>query len=276
MSDDNVIDLAQRAGYKTVGFVDTPTSGRVIQVAEDCHNLGRVGIIRGAHGVGKTQALREHARRHGRGVVFVTLNSTTTTVGGTLGQIALAAHRIAPSQGELEHPQAWVRYRGFSIFLALERFFERLIEEARNPLLVIDEAQHCNAAALDVLRDFTDLGLCGLIVAGNPRLFDPRLGRMTEIDFAPLLSRAYHRLDLPAATQGDIDAILDAHEIKGRDARALMHECAARGAIRQIVFVIEKARTIAAGRTPSYQHLKSSLETTGPAAGVPARRGRSR
>ena len=276
MTGANVIDLGQRQHHKTVGFIDTPTSGKVIQVAEECHKPGRVGIIRGAHGVGKTESLREHARRAGRDVVLVTLNSTTTTVGGTLGQIAVAAHRIAPWQGELDHPNAVVRYRAVKIFRGLERFFERLIGEARNPLLVIDEAQHCNAAALDVLRDFTDTGLCGLVVAGNPRLFDPRRGRMTEVDFAPLLSRAYHRLELPAATQGDIDAILDAHEIKGRDARSLMHECAARGAIRQIVFIIEKARTIAAGRTPSYQDLKSSLETTGPAAGVWARRGKSK
>src|SRR3546814_17977424 len=85
---------------------------------------------------------------------------------------------------------------------------------------------------------------CGLVIAGNDSLFDALRGRMEAAAYGALLSRAHHVIDRPEPLPEDVAAVLEAHRIKGAEARKLLAHHAAAGGLRQLFQNVQKAREL--------------------------------
>jgi len=254
------------------GPIETPTFRKIASVIEDCHTRDRLAIIRTAPGIGKTFGLKHYAESHPCDVAMITLKSTTRRLTGGL-QAACAGVAETWRWYHDEQP------RGISYAYtgAISNTIQRMCQEIRGDggrlLLIVDEAQHAIPDLLDEFRALYDQGLFGLIVSGNHELFDSRRGRMATADFGPLLSRADHVLDIPAAPADDINTVLDTYRIAAKESRALLESCAAAGGLRQMIKVIEKAQEISGAPLVGLKHLKAAAASTG-LSGLRRHRGR--
>jgi len=257
-------------------WIDTPTSRQILHLLQCCQSEGTLGIVRGGFGIGKSHCFGHYAGRHERDVLFVTLDPTAGSLTAGLGAIAEIAGRLAPWSGLHGAAERLISYRHFAVFRALQRFFEDLHDNGLRPLLIVDEAQHARPDLLDALRDFSDRQLCGLVIGGNYRLFDPRRGRGRDADFGALQSRAVHFLELPHPTDADISAVLNAYGVRGGGAHALLQDRAATGGLREIINIIRKARLLSRGGTVGDREIKAAAATTGSGGRSVTRRGRSK
>ena len=179
-------------------WVDTPSSRQVIAALGYAQREGDIAVIHGGTGVGKTAAARRYARL-GEEVWIAVMSPSANRLRPCLQQVAYACDLPYLAGGA---------YR-MEIELAARLYGTR-------GLLVIDEAQHLGQPQLDSLRGLYDETGCGLALLGNDR-FGRRISCAPE--FAALASRVGARLHLPAATAGDVDALLDAWGIGGATAR---------------------------------------------------------
>jgi len=232
-------------------------------VLADCHAHGRLAVIRTGVGMGKTRAAETYAAEHDAEVALLTLGPTSRSP--TPGLTALHAALADVSEAALNRQPS--RLRNVTYSFAIQQHIERVCEDlmdARDRLLVVvDEAQYARPDLLDAFRHLFDRGLFGLVLAGNPRLFDPRRGRTEAADFGALLSRAYHVFDAPAPTPADVAAVADAYGIAGAEEQALLARCAAAGGLREMLQVIEKAYAVAAGPRVTLKYLKAAAGSTG-------------
>lgn len=255
--------LSIRPELPRPGLVETETYGNARYVLSDCHAHGRLGVIRTGVGMGKTHAADTYAAEHDNEVALLALGPTTRSP--TPGLTALHAAIGVVWEGALNRQAT--RLRNLTYSFAVQEHVERLCEDlldARGRLLVVvDEAQYARPDLLEAFRYFFDRGLFALVLSGNHRLFDPRRGRSEAADFGALLSRAYHVLDVPAPTPGDVAAVAEAYGIAGAEEQALLARSAAAGGLREMIQVIEKACAVAAGPRVTLKHLKAAAGSTG-------------
>jgi hypothetical protein len=255
--------LPFRPQLPTPGLVETQTYANIRFVLSDCHAHGRLAVIRTGVGMGKTRAAESYVAEHDRDVVHLTLGPTTRSVTPGLAALFTAVARLWEQVLHRHHAQPTYLSYPFAIQELIERLCEDILNARGRLLLIVDEAQYARPDLLDAFRHLHDRHLFGLVLAGNPRLFEPRRGRTETADFGALLSRAYHVLDVPAPTAGDVAAVADAYGITGADERALLSRSAAAGGLREMVQVIEKAHAVAAGPRVMLKHLKAAAGSTG-------------
>ena len=184
-------------------------------------------MIHGGTGVGKTAAARRYARL-GEEVWIAVMSPSANRLRPCLQQVAYACDLPYLAGGA---------YR-MEIELAARLYGTR-------GLLVIDEAQHLGHPQLDSLRGLYDETGCGLALLGNDR-FGRRISCAPE--FAALASRVGARLHLPAATAGDVDALLDAWGIGGATARKEARGLAAPpGGLRKLAKALKRG-VLASGK----------------------------
>src|SRR3546814_18743500 len=99
---------------------------------------------------------------------------------------------------------------------------------------------------------------CGLVIAGNDSLFDALRGRMEAAAYGALLSRAHHVIDRPEPLPEDVAAVLEAHRIKGAEARKLLAHPPSAGGIRKLSQIVQKTRELSDGAPPTPQQLKAA------------------
>src|SRR3546814_1480186 len=88
-------------------------------------------------------------------------------------------------------------------------------------------------------------------------------GRMEAAAYGALLSRAHHVIDRPEPLPEDVAAVLEAHRIKGAEARKLLAHHAAAGGLRKLFQIVQKARELSDGAPPNLLQLKAAAGSTG-------------
>lgn len=132
-------------------FKMTGISERVINIIACCQAIGKVGVVCGDAGVGKTMAINEYKRNNPDTSVIITINPCFASIVG-VNELLAEAFRIQEKASR-------------RIYLEV---LNRL--EGSNKVLIIDEAQHLTPRVLDYLRSITDKTHTGMVFIGNTEL----------------------------------------------------------------------------------------------------------
>jgi DNA transposition AAA+ family ATPase len=129
-------------------------------------------------------------------------------------------------------------------------------------LVIIDEAQHLQAAALEMLRSLSDRHQVGLALVGNESVY-ARLqgGEKKQAHFAQLYSRVGMRVTQARSRPQDVDAILAAWGVEDAEqARTLRAIAAKPGGLRGLTKCLRLAGMLAAGDggPPSIHHIRAA------------------
>lgn len=167
-------------------FVPTLAAKRGMEVMQFAHVEGEINVIFGAAGLGKTQMLKEYARRNSSAVLIEVDPSCTPKV---------LLRKIAESVGATA--------RGINNEL-LDSIVSKLKGSER--LLMVDEAELLSTRSLEFIRRIHDLSGIGVVLAGMPRLLVNLKGKNNEL--AQLYSRVGFACDLGNALPDDDLALL--------------------------------------------------------------------
>lgn len=200
--------MKDRHDYRTT--IPTRTHAILCDAVSTCLTLGRMSIVRGAAGIGKSYAVEmiEEAFTQGEDEVLVLTASTATG-----GAVTKFFGRALVTLGIL----------GNGAVDPMERF-ERYVMHSYpfrghgpRKVLVIDECQHLKANVIEELRYIYDRGFkarqfdpslpaFGLCLVGNGH-FLTRGGRAERAAFESLLSRAPIEWDLDRPDETEIAAL---------------------------------------------------------------------
>lgn len=228
-------------------FVHTPTAKRIVaalnyaQVAED------IAVIYGAAGVSKSSTLR-HYRDNWPNVWLVTMKPATSGVVPALEEICEAMNLSASGGARRMSREITKRVAG------------------THGLLLIDEAQHLSVAALDQIRSIHDDTSIGIALVGNTGVFSRMAGGRNADQLDRLYSRIGKRLKLDRATDGDINALIDAWGVTDAKCKPTLMEIARRpGALRTFTKVLRLASMSAAaeGRPVCCEDVKAASRELG-------------
>lgn len=178
--DRKVDELIERDKAKVVeakynaAFVPTLAARRGMEVMAFAHVEGEINVIYGSAGLGKTQMLKEYARRNSSAVLIEVDPSCTPKV---------LLRKIAEVVG--------ANARGVNNEL-LDSIVSKLKGSER--LLMIDEAELLSTRSLEFIRRIHDLTGVGVVLAGMPRLLINLKGKNNEL--AQLYSRVGFACDL--------------------------------------------------------------------------------
>ncbi|HEY9538612.1 MAG TPA: ATP-binding protein [Kiloniellaceae bacterium] len=262
MSD--VIEFRPKAGAS--GVIATPTHEEITHALRECHSESLLAVIRGGFGVGKTHTLERYVAAHECDAAMVTFSPSTRSLTAGLGAACKAVGQLWEWHFSQSAPvTSYTTGSAHAARLALERFCREIAEEGGRVLLILDEAQHARLDLLEELRAIHDMKACacGLVIAGNDSLFDALRGRMEAAAYGALLSRAHHVIDRPEPLPEDVAAVLEAHRIKGAEARKLLAHHAAAGGLRKLFQIVQKARELSDGAPPNLLQLKAAAGSTG-------------
>jgi DNA transposition AAA+ family ATPase len=235
-------------------FVSTLDAKRMMQRFDMALNMGRMILIGGQPGLGKSAACRQYAIDNNR-VWLATMDKTINSVPAMLGEILAAM--------------------GESSFRGIPRDLHRKIVskaiEAKG-LIIVDEAQHLNDASIEALRAINDTTRqhgkgVGIAIVGNDGVY-ARVGSTgTKAEFAQVSSRFAHRTWLQEPDPRDVvaisQAIADANrEIIGKAELDFLKGVAARpGGLRNVEMTFESALLLAIGTNQplALEHLQGAF-----------------
>lgn len=226
-------------------WVETPTSLDIQDALRYAQITPTISLIYGGAGVSKTTTAKRYAETHG-------------------GHAQYGWESIPRSQGRVYYVSAakWVRtpvaiLQAISVAVGagdahayrndqLAKVILGVLNQG--DLLIVDEAQHMEPDALDGIRYFHDEGGIGVAYLGNEEVYTRINGRTRKATFAQLSSRVGMRLHIELPTAGDVDGILEAWGVSGKQAREFAHRVALRpGALRSLTQVLRQSRVLAAG-----------------------------
>ncbi len=221
-------DRTRALAPKAPGFLNTPTAQAILATLEHAQYMPEFVVITGSPGVGKTSAGRAYAQRN-TNVWLVTAEPTMSTPRAVLEELAEAIG--VPSRGMSTQQ--------------LSRSLTKRMTGSQG-LILIDEAQHLTSQTLDQLRMFYDLADIGIGLMGNEAVHARLEGGARAAQFAQLFSRVGMRLARPRALKGDIEQLMDAWDIAGKEERAMLLAIAKRpGALRNLTKVLRMAHMLA-------------------------------
>lgn len=171
---------------KKLPFHYTSVAKKIVEIATICHLDGEIGVCYGEAGVGKTEAVREYAKR----------NPDAILIEADLGYTP------------------WVLFQELSKKLGTEStgsihdMFERVIARLHDSgrLIIVDEAEHLPYRALELLRRVYDKAGVGILLVGMPRLIANLRGSKEQY------TQLYSRVGVAAKLEG----------LKAQDARELV------------------------------------------------------
>jgi len=144
-------------------FVKTSIAHQIMMVCSRAWSMPTVGLVITPTGLGKTSALREVKRTHGRRCIYVQAGQMMRTPLGLLGELALQLNVSVPPTtcGSAIYQQVRSRLAGM--------YAKGL---ADSPLVLIDEATTLTPGALNMLRNLHDDPACrpGIVLADTWRL----------------------------------------------------------------------------------------------------------
>lgn len=205
-------------------WADTPTGARILAALRYAQMAADIAIVYGGAGVGKTHAIR-HYQASAPNVWHATMTPASSSVATSLEEI-----------GET----LGVRENGGGAARLHRQIVKKLM--GTGGLLVVDEAQHLNVAALDQLRSIHDATSVGIAIVGNEKLY----ASMTGGNRAPYLDRLFSRIGkrvrVMRSTDSDIAEMIEAWGIEDAKTRKQLIEIAEQpGALRGLTKVLRLA-----------------------------------
>lgn len=172
--DDAVTDFLKREAEKRIKpklqfkFAKTTTARHVHEVCRLAHIDSDIGVVCGDAGLGKTEAVRNYAKRQH-------------------SVILIEAHLGYTARNLFQELHKRVGYDG--IPGNINKLFNDIVEKLTDSgwLIIIDEAEHLPYKALELLRRVHDKAGIGVVLCGMPRLVSNLRGKKGE--YAQLYSR---------------------------------------------------------------------------------------
>lgn len=209
-------------------FVETATARKITDALEYARHTPAIVVIYGGAGVGKTVALR-HYQANQHGVVLISAAQCRQTPAAMMTELAHATGL----NGRLQKADALFRDILFNLGMANVR------------LLVVDEAQHLKTPTYDAFRTFFDEIGIGIAYVGNEEVYS-RIGGKKRVQLPQIYSRVGMRLHVARPEPDDVDALLEAHSLCGRDVRSYAQRVAVLpGGLRGLDHVIRQAKLAA-------------------------------
>ncbi len=204
-----------------IRIAHTQTLDNVIMAVSFAEAAGDISLIYGDAGLGKTVSLKHYARMH-PDAIYIELKDCDKSVKGVCEKIL---SRLGKMQSGTDR-------------VLVDAIIECLTETPR--LIIIDEAQHLSVRALENLRAVNDVTETGIVLCGNPTVYDRMHGR-GQAHFAQLYSRIGIRRHIMEPPLEDIEAIFSRYSLD-RECITYLHQLALlRGGIRNCVKVLNIA-----------------------------------
>ncbi|MFV0399096.1 MAG: AAA family ATPase [Oscillospiraceae bacterium] len=140
-----------------------PVTRAIMNTVEHIHISKEIGLIYGRSGTSKTTTLKYYTSLNNSTVVYIQANITSKSVRGILKLILKTIGKSVRGSSS-DYSDYLVDY-----FLSTQK------------LLIIDEAQHLSIDALQAIRNINELAEVGIILAGNPSIYDNLNGANEEV-----------------------------------------------------------------------------------------------
>lgn len=212
------------------GYFETPTSTRITQLLSFAQR-GRIIVAALGPGMGKTMTIREFRACFPN--VFVTTISPSTA---GVNNMQIEVLEALGERNPVGTPQK------------LSRQIRDRVEHMRNPLIVLDEAQHLSEKSIEEIRSWHDAVGVGIALVGNESVLQRLEGGSRRAAFAQLFSRVALRMVRAVPVAGDVDAMADAWNIQDAGMREYLRKIGMMpGGLRGATMVLELASMMAAG-----------------------------
>lgn len=222
-------------------FCPTPTAAMIENTCRLCIQEGRMGLLVGGPGIGKTMALKRFKEQN-PAILMVTINRTHKSLKSVLALLCDEL-RVAPS------PQNDDTFRGITWVFANRGF----------KLVIIDEAHTLADDVLDALRSIYDETGVPILLCGNAE-FRSRFNNERK-GFGQVASRVGVRLLLKHPDSKDVDMVCDDRDIRDGAARKrLFEKSQSAGGLRLMHDLINMAIRIAgSGSAVRVKHVNEAL-----------------
>lgn len=245
-ADDEQLGAAAEANV----FVETPSARAYFGVLRYAQSTGRLGLIYGGSGDGKTTACKEYAAQRPN----VWISRAAPSNGGlfyAIRQIASDLDVMKPGRGAAEMSEA-------------------IIAKLTNSkgLLIVDEADFLSPAALEQLRYIHDVTKVGMVFVGNYEVYAQlRGGGKREVALARIYSRL-GKSQMSSCGPGDVEAVAKSLGVTARDQLAALRRIAERpGHLGNVVQAIRQAQRVAKkmGQPLAAEHIELAWVSLGAA-----------
>lgn len=159
---------SRKLAPKAPGFAVTTVSKQVMDAIEYCHLQGKIGVIYGDAGIGKTMGIRQYCIEN-PSAIWITISPAYATMSGV---------------NDLLSEAVGVREKN------ARRVYSELVGRLKGSgrIIIIDEAQHLTKKTLEHLRSISDETEVGICFVGNEEVYT-RLKGTGKADFAQIFSR---------------------------------------------------------------------------------------
>ncbi|MBI1321309.1 MAG: AAA family ATPase [Candidatus Hydrogenedens sp.] len=222
-------------------FVRTPTSSRILPDLVFAQVMPAFVAIVGAAGVGKTRTAQYHQATN----PHVWIVTAEPSVRRTNDILVAFCHVLGIQEKRAARLSAAIGAR----------------IKGTGGLLILDEAQEAEVAALQQLRVLQDLYEIGVALIGNETIL-ANLG-YGDRSRENLTSRVGKKPIIRGASAGDADALLDAWGIAGAEERRFLNGVAVKtGALRTMSWCLKQAHILAAGcgEPVALKHLRAAAK----------------
>ena len=192
---DNEDAALTRVSRGHLKFAMTTAAQDIFKIASYALTEGKIGVVTGMAGCGKTIAVQEFKRRYPTSVLI-----EVTPIVTQKSLIQAIAQELKIPLYTYKHDTPRVTP---NVVL-----FDEIIEKLRDTrrLLIVDEGENNTVACLEVIRRIQDFTGIGVLLCGTKRLLDRLRGPRKELQ--QLFSRVGIQKDIDVLQRGDVKAIL--------------------------------------------------------------------
>lgn len=227
---------------KNLQVSQTQILDEIVMAVSFAEAAGDISLIYGDAGLGKTVSLKEYVKSH-TDTIYIELKDCDKSTKGVCEKILFCIGK---------------EKRGVDRLL-VDTITEYL---QNNPkLIIIDEAQHLSIRALENLRAINDSTETGIVLCGNPTVYDRMHGR-GQAHFAQLYSRIGIRRHIIEPSLEDIFSIFETYNLD-KESLLYLHQLALqRGGIRNCVKVLNIALQLRVNEKEplTIDHLQSACQ----------------
>lgn len=188
---------------KEPDFVETSVSRAVTNAIAYSHVQGKISVVYGDAGIGKTMAIRQYCKQNSL-AISITISPSYASMSGV---------------NELIAAELAVRER------VSRKIYAEIIGKLKDSgrVLIIDEAQHLTVRTLNHLRCMADESGVGIAFVGNDEVYT-KLKGSGRADFAQLFSRIGTRKQVLTSTltKDDVKAVFS--NVEDPEAQQLLYK----------------------------------------------------
>lgn len=247
-NDDSALGLKLEAWSKVVDgddFIETKTAEKIQHMIAYAHMAGEFLVVYGLPGVGKTMAVRRYHDTYPERCWWSTMNPSTSGLVSCLQEVAAS----------MGMPYAHGGAR------AIHHDIVNYIKERPSGIMIVDEAQHLNTAAVEQLRAIRDATGVGLALVGNEQGY-ARLTGARRAAFAQIYSRIGAVLSIGLPSEKDILDICKAMGVTDKGARKrLLKEGQKPGGLRSVVTPVRMV--VRSGQPVTEETLRRAIRNLG-------------